>query len=339
MIFLSPLKLRGAQELGPPEFFISMHKEHFEKLLKLIEIEREAEKEENKRELEKYPLPVREALGKTVTRLLLNGDDVGVGGIPLLILSRSTGSHSTLSPFHSMNQGDNVRLSYPPASGIPPTDGTLYDVGEFQATVAINGRIPEPLPSGLCQLDLLGSDATYKRMRQALNQISKTTKPELVALREIFLGERKPETEKWEKILLFNQRLNDFQVGAVHKCLDAEEVALIHGPPGTGKTTVLIEIILQAAQQGHRILASAPSNIAVDNMVEKLLESNLRIVRLGHPARILEALRHVTLSAQQQEHEGQREIKMMDEERHRLMTQLGRKEERGRGISHQSKAE
>src|SRR5882672_5419465 len=110
----------------------TMNQHHFEKLIKLIEIERDAEKEENKRELEKYPLQVREALGKTVTRLVIEGEDSGVGGLPLLILSRSAGANSSLSPFHSMNQGDNVRLSYPPSSDNDPIDGTLYDVGEFQ---------------------------------------------------------------------------------------------------------------------------------------------------------------------------------------------------------------
>jgi len=107
-----------------------MHKRHFENLLELIEIEREAEREENKKELGKYPLHVREAKGKTVSRLEIVEEDVGVGGIPLLILSRNQ-TKEGLSPFHSMNQGDNVQLTYPPTSSLPPVDGTLYDVGDF----------------------------------------------------------------------------------------------------------------------------------------------------------------------------------------------------------------
>src|SRR5438270_11364027 len=103
-----------------------MHKDHFEKLLDLIDLEREAEKEENKRELERYPLPVREALGKTVTRLHIDDEDVGVGGIPLLVLSRSNKPSSGLSPFHAMNQGDNVLLSFPPAAELKAMEGTLY---------------------------------------------------------------------------------------------------------------------------------------------------------------------------------------------------------------------
>ncbi len=317
-----------------------MNDAHFEKLLKLLEIERDAEKEENKRSLERYPLHVRETLGKTVTRLNIDGDDVGVGGMSLLRLSRAQSTvKDGLSPFHSMNQGDNVLLTYPPASNLEPVEGTLYDVGEFTVTVAINGPVPQPLPTGLCQLDLLGSDATYKRMRQAIGTVHRTERPELVKLREIFLGEDEPEVEKRVKLEIQNKKLNKFQIDAVEKSVAAPEVAIIHGPPGTGKTTVLVEVILQAVKNGARVLASAPSNIAVDNMVEKLLPYDLRIVRTGHPARVMEALHHVTLAAQLDEHPSQREIGMLDDERHRMMTQLRRKQERGTGVSYEERKE
>lgn len=323
--------------------------DHFENLLELIELEREAEKEENKRELEKYPLQVRESLGKTVTRLQIIDEDVGVGGLPLLILSRAPAAASLrkskgiesssfslggLSPFHAMNQGDNVLLSYPAGSKEQPVDGTLYNVSDLQVTVALSKPAPNPLPTGSCQLDLIGSDATFKRMRQALNMVRRSQKPDLTNLRTIFMGEKPTRMgKKPAAIEFYNTRLNEFQKEAVATCLAAEDVSIIHGPPGTGKTTVLVEVILQAVKNGQRVLASAPSNIAVDNMVEKLLPWGLRMVRMGHPARILEPLRHVTLTAQEEEHAQQEEIAWMNQERHRLLTQLRRRQERGRGRS------
>ncbi len=322
----------------------NQHDEHFEKLFGLIELEREAEKEQNKRELERYTIQARESLGKTVTRLELVGEDVGVGGIPLVVLRKpisklaflNPGSEG-LSPFHAMNQGDNVLMTFPPTAGVPARDGTLYDVTEQQVTVALNGRAPEGWPTGSYQIDLLGSDATYKRMRQALGVVRRSEKAHLVQLRNIFMGSQQAEKDKLvfnevnAGLDLFNTRLNEFQIDAVKSCLAADSVALIHGPPGTGKTTVLVEIIRQTVKRGGRVLASAPSNIAVDNIVEKLADTNLRIVRMGHPARILESLRHVTLAAQEEEHPLMDEIVKMDDERHRLLTQLHRKEERGRG--------
>jgi superfamily I DNA and/or RNA helicase len=322
----------------------NQHDEHFEKLFGLIELEREAEKEQNKRELERYTIQARESLGKTVTRLELVGEDVGVGGMPLVVLRKPesklaflTPGSVGLSPFHSMNQGDNVLMTFPPSSGLPARDGTLYDVSEQQVTVALNGSVPDVWPTGSYQIDLLGSDATYKRMRQALGTVRRSEKAHLVDLRNIFMGSKEAETDRLllnevkAGLELFNPRLNEFQVDAVRSCLAAENVALIHGPPGTGKTTVLVEIIRQTVKRGGRVLASAPSNIAVDNMVEKLIDSHLRIVRMGHPARILEPLRHVTLAALEEAHPFMEEITRMDDERHRLLTQLRRKEDRGRG--------
>lgn len=312
-----------------------MDDSHFENLLRLLELEREAEKEENKRELEKYPLQVREALGKTVTRLQIVNEDAGVGGMPLLRLRKSplAGASSGLSPFHAMNQGDNVRLTYPPGNDLDPMDGTLYDVGEMDVTVAVNGLIPDPWPSGLCQLDLLGSDATYKRMRQSLNLVRRSEKSALKLLRDIFLEDKPASIGKKIPFELNNTKLNKYQVQAVERSLAAEEVAIIHGPPGTGKTTVLMEIILQTVQRGGRVLASAPSNIAVDNMVEKLLPWNLKIVRMGHPARIMDSLRHVTLSALQEEHMLMDQVRRIEDERYELLTQLRRRAGRGGGLS------
>jgi superfamily I DNA and/or RNA helicase len=238
-----------------------------------------------------------------------------------------------------MNQGDNVLLTYPEKYKIPPVEGTLYNVSESHVTVALNTLAPDELPTGNCQLDMLGSDATYKRMRQALNLVKRAERPDLKRLRDIFLGEGKPAAEKTEPINLFNVSLNEYQIQAVSKCLAAEDVAMVHGPPGTGKTTVLVEIILQSVKKGMRVLASAPSNIAVDNLVEKLVNSQVRVVRMGHPARTLESLRHVTLSALEEEHEMQKLRVQMDEERHRLIKQLHRKEERVRGSDYSDRLE
>ena len=75
---------------------------------------------------------------------------------------------------------------------------------------------------------------------------------------------------------------------------------MIHGPPGTGKTTTVVELILQTVKlQQSKVLACAPSNIAVDNIIERLhvMNPKLRIVRIGHPARLLESVQQFCLDA------------------------------------------
>jgi hypothetical protein len=91
--------------------------------------------------------------------------------------------------------------------------------------------------------------------------------------------------------------LNAEQRAAFDLAERAEDVALVHGPPGTGKTTVLVQIIRAAAARGERVLGAAPSNLAVDNLVERLAAAGLDCVRLGHPARVLPAVLDQTLEA------------------------------------------
>ncbi|OEH73928.1 r3h domain-containing protein [Cyclospora cayetanensis] len=100
----------------------------------------------------------------------------------------------------------------------------------------------------------------------------------------------------------FCDTLTESQRRAVFLGLMSQDVALIHGPPGTGKTTTVVEVLLQLVAAGFRVLACAPSNIAVDNMLERcyavakglqdtqLLQQVKRCVRIGHPARIDEQL-------------------------------------------------
>lgn len=81
--------------------------------------------------------------------------------------------------------------------------------------------------------------------------------------------------------------LNNSQKEAVRFALASREIALIHGPPGTGKTHTVIELILQMLQQKLRLLVCGPSNISVDNIVERLASHKVPMIRLGHPARLL----------------------------------------------------
>lgn len=108
----------------------------------------------------------------------------------------------------------------------------------------------------------------------------------------------------------FSDTLTESQRRAVFLSLLAQDVALIHGPPGTGKTTTVVEVLLQLTSAGFRVLACAPSNIAVDNMLERcfavakshqdpqLLKHVKRCVRIGHPARVDEQLAGFCLDRQ-----------------------------------------
>src|ERR1043165_6880499 len=109
MLYNDPARKKGAERNA------MAHDEHFERLLSLIDIEREAERAENERKLEKLPVQAREALGKTVTRLVITREDCGVGGHVLWVLSRPAHGEE-YSPFQALNQGDLITLSFQDSS-------------------------------------------------------------------------------------------------------------------------------------------------------------------------------------------------------------------------------
>uniref|UniRef100_A0A0G4HFS7 DNA helicase n=1 Tax=Chromera velia CCMP2878 TaxID=1169474 RepID=A0A0G4HFS7_9ALVE len=96
----------------------------------------------------------------------------------------------------------------------------------------------------------------------------------------------------------FHIELNGPQRNAVCRAMDALDVSCIHGPPGTGKTTTVVEVILQAVKRKQKVLATAPSNVAVDNLMERVIAAGVtRVCRLGHPSRISEAMAERSLDA------------------------------------------
>ena len=304
---------------------------HFARLGELLDQEREAEKEESRLELERFPVSAREALGRTVSRLSIDGAESGVGPWRRLVLSRAPHAER-LAPFHAMSQGDNVRITFPAGTRPPHADATLERVDEYRVTAAVEGPLPEPLPGGRCTVDLLSSDATYKRAKKALQDASRAQGGRKAELRDMLLGALPPRTGPLPEPAFFDPQLNRWQKEAVRRALAAPDVSIIHCPPGTGKTTVLVEIIRQAAARGERVLASAPSNIAVDNILEKILCAQaLRLVRLGHPARILEPLRHATLAWQAAADPQYAEVQELDAWRERLSRRAERTGSRSAG--------
>ena len=124
-----------------------------------------------------------------------------------------------------------------------------------------------------------------------MTRLQKMSENEHSTLTRVLFGQSSPTPvarEEPEKSLEWEDpTLNDSQKDAIRFALASREVALIHGPPGTGKTHTLIELILQLLKQDLRMLVCGPSNISVDNIDERLATHKVSMVRLGHPARLL----------------------------------------------------
>ena len=139
----------------------------------------------------------------------------------------------------------------------------------------------------------LANDITYKRMNQTMERLKQQEERDYTTLTRVLFGldSITPISEgsaSWPgEITFFDQTLNSSQKDSVRFALASQEVALIHGPPGTGKTYTLIELIRHLVHRKLRVLVCGPSNISVDNIVERLAPYKLPILRLGHPARLL----------------------------------------------------
>jgi DNA polymerase alpha-associated DNA helicase A len=137
---------------------------------------------------------------------------------------------------------------------------------------------------------------TRNRMNQTMNKLQKLDEQEYTPFMRVLFGQSSPTplpsdlndpSNSLHKLEWDDPSLNDSQKEAIRFALASCEVALIHGPPGTGKTHTLIELVLQLLKQNLRLLVCGPSNISVDNIVERLASHKVPMVRLGHPARLL----------------------------------------------------
>jgi len=157
-------------------------------------------------------------------------------------------------------------------------------VDEIDRDYALDPEVPE--------VTFDRGDVAIQRAKTAL------ATSDLARLRDVAAGIKAPRpiaSVTWTPI---DDELDDRQRAAVDAALRSGDIALIHGPPGTGKTRTLVEVVRQRVARGERVLCAAPSNTAVDNLGLRLSEAGARAVRLGHPARVAPALQALTLDAQ-----------------------------------------
>jgi len=114
-----------------------------------------------------------------------------------------------------------------------------------------------------------------------------------------------------ETIEFFNDELNDSQKESVQGVTQNEGLLIVHGPPGTGKTTTLIESTLQLIKQGQKILITAPSNSAVDNFAKGLIAEKVKILRVGNTLKVDDIIFHHTTEGRMQQSKEQKEIKRL----------------------------
>lgn len=177
---------------------------------------------------------------------------------------------------------------------------------------------------------LLSDTVTLARLKKGLDACA-SAEGRAAELVEVLAGVRPPEPPAATPLDPIDPELNADQIEAARKALHADQVALIHGPFGTGKTTVLVEVVRQALARGERVLCLTASNAAVDHLCLSLLEREpeLSLTRTGHPARAHPLLEAHTLAGRLEVHPRRKISRDVFDEAFGQLRQAERRSSRG----------
>jgi len=290
----------------------------------LVELEREEQMRLHEEEMKRLSGRQREEKGRAFIRMRGKSQGLGLGGKYMV---RFTKQNATKLPESEIEVGDLVLVSKP---GTAPWDegnptGTVAEKTSYSIVVAFDDAPPGFVFRKDIRIDLFVNDITFQRMKEALKAFKRLPKWR----REKLLGKREPEFnagagagDELEELEFFNESLNNSQREAVRKSLAARDFFLIHGPPGTGKTITCVEVISQLVSRGYRVLAAADSNVAVDNLVERLDRIGLNVVRIGHPARVIPALRRRSIDYLVQDEQDYRKAQELREKAYAIKEQM-----------------
>jgi ATP-dependent RNA/DNA helicase IGHMBP2 len=269
--------------------------EHFAKLLRCLQHEAAAEAAIARARLQKMSPAEAERTGASLVGLTIRDETTGLGGRALLTLGKRDLSQQL--PWTRLNTGSPILLTEEKTDDGNTIRGLVSRRDRQTIEVALAFAPETEAERPTWRIDLSTDEVARERQRFAINKALAAEKGRLFELRTALLGERPPEFGKTVPLIDPQNRLllNPSQREAIEFALSTKDFAIIHGPPGTGKTTTVAELIRQAVTRGDKVLATAPSNLAVDNLLERLLRVGVKAVRLGHPARVSPELREHTL--------------------------------------------
>jgi predicted DNA helicase len=279
----------------------------------LMQLEQREDQAQFKLKNAKASIQERQRRGLTWHPVTITQEDIGFGGKLVLELERPAHQQG----LHLFQVGRNAALfgAAPAPSGDPPTlHGVVTSVrrNKLQLTTTKEELPDWVLDGGKLGIDLTFDEVSHREMDQALGDVIGARGNRLAELRDVLLGAR-PARFRAPHVddLFYPSPLNDSQQAAVRHVITAQDVGIIHGPPGTGKTTTLVQAILETIRRERRVLVCAPSNTAVDLLTEKLAERGVNVIRMGNPSRVSDLLLAHTLDARVMAHPSYSQMRAM----------------------------
>lgn len=274
-------------------------------LAALLKIEKQEDFEQYKQKIQQLTVAERQAKGYCWFPLNIIQQGYTYGERAFVVVEKNKDDLP-----HQFRSGKTINL-FSRQEGIqkPERSGVVHFVHKNRMKVILNTKdLPDWLGMGQIGIDLLFDETTYQEMEKALKMVIEAKNGRLAELRSIILGKRDALFQDNPSPLNI-ESLNPSQNNAVNQMLCARDIALIHGPPGTGKTTTLVQAVKVLSQREHTVLVCAPSNTAVDLLTERLANEGLNVVRIGNISRVDEKILEHTMEMQLSKHPESKNIK------------------------------
>jgi ATP-dependent RNA/DNA helicase IGHMBP2 len=279
--------------------------DYFKKLEQLLKTERQEDRAFYQQIIERSSVNQRRDNGLTWYPIAIRDTELTRGDYLSVEIERTT--HHDVP--HQLRFGSTAALFSNHDAKQNRVEGVIAHVSGNRLKITLRtDELPDWSRDGKLGIDLLFDENSYEEMQNAVKQAA--LQSEKNALIQVLTGIKKPSFNNSPQYL--SNQLNTSQNEAVNKILAAEELAVVHGPPGTGKTTTLVQAIKALIKQDNqKILVVAPSNTAVDLLSEKLSEEGLNVVRVGNPVRVSERLLALTLDNKMSAHSSMKDIRKM----------------------------
>lgn len=283
--------------------------DYFKKLAELLQLEKEEDRRSYQEIMEKLPVSERRANGMTWYPVAIKDTEIGRGDYLTIEVERTT--HQDV--IHQLRFGMSAAFFSNHDSKNDRVEGTISYISANRCKISLRiDELPDWTRNGKLGIDAVFDKNSYDEMEYALKIAPVVAeKKDEGTLVKILTGEKKPTYKSIDSPFV-SRDLNAMQQAAVTKILEANELAIVHGPPGTGKTTTLIQAIKALIKKDRKqVLVVAPSNAAVDLLTEKLSDEGLNVVRVGNPARVNERQMALTLDYKMTAHPDIKEIKRL----------------------------
>lgn len=279
-----------------------------QELQQLLALEKAADLEYHRKKIQSLPLDKRVKEGYSwYGGVTVAKSGYTIGNRAFVIIERPL-PH----PPDQFRPGKTVSLfTKQPSVHKPERSGIIQFTDRGRMKIVLNSSdLPEWLGMGLIGVDLLFDDRTYREMEKALKQVIEARGNRLAELRDVLLGRQAAQYREVNEFLRSDQ-LNESQNEALRDVIGSYELTVIHGPPGTGKTTTLVQVVKQLLQAEPTVLVTAPSNTAVDLLTERLFAQGLNVLRIGNISRVDEEVLRQTLDYQIANHPDSKQIKKL----------------------------